>query len=69
METTVITIFIGALSTVIIGLVQGLEDLKISGRVETIQTRALLRSEKISGDLKRLVVTKTPVRNHQLTLV
>ena len=40
-------------------------------RVEIIQTTVLLRSTGIlrsPGDLKRLV-TQTPVRNHQLTLV
>ena len=35
-------IVIGALGTVTKGLVQGLKDLEITGRVETIQTTALL---------------------------
>ena len=47
MKVTVIPIVIGALGTVTKGLVQGLEDLEIRGRVETIQTTALLRSAKI----------------------
>ena len=47
MKVTVISIVIGALGTVIKGLVQGLEDLEITGRVETIQTAALLRSARI----------------------
>ena len=49
------------LDTVIKGLVQGLEDLKITGQVETVQTTALLRSTRIlrsvlvtSGDLLSL---------------
>ena len=45
MKVTVIQIAIGALGT--IGLVQGLEDLKIRGRAETIQAIALLRSARI----------------------
>ena len=43
MKVTVIPIVIGALGTVTNGLVQGLEDLETSGRVETIQTTPLLR--------------------------
>ena len=42
MKVMIIPILIGAL-----GLVQGLEDLEIRGRVETIQTTALFRSAKI----------------------
>ena len=51
----VITILIGALGTITKGLVQWLEDLEIKGRVETIQTMALLRSARI---LKRDQETK-----------
>ena len=47
MKVSVLSIIIGALGTVTKGLVQGLEDLEISGRVETIQTTALLRSVRI----------------------
>ena len=39
----VIAIVIGVLGTVTKGFVQGLEDLEIRGRVETIQTKALSR--------------------------
>ena len=38
---------IGALGTVTKGLVEGLEDLEIRGRVGTIQTTALLRLSRI----------------------
>ncbi len=48
----IITIII--YSTVTKGLVQGLEDLEIRGRVETIQTTALLRSARI---LRRVLET------------
>ena len=48
MRVTVIPIEIGALGTVIKRLLQGLEDLEICGRAETIRTTSLLRSVKIS---------------------
>ena len=47
MKVTVIPIVISALGTVAKGLVQGLEDLKIRVRVETIQSIVLLRSAGI----------------------
>ena len=46
MKVTIIPIIIGALGTVTKGLVQGQEDLEITGRVETVQTTALLRSAR-----------------------
>ena len=54
MKVTIIPIVIGALGTVTEGLVQRLEDLEIKGRVETIQTTAILRSARI---LRRVLVT------------
>ena len=54
MKVTVIPIVIGALSTVTKGLVQGLEDLEIRGRVESIQNTALLRIARI---LRRVLET------------
>ena len=42
-----IPIIIGALGTVTKGLVQGLEDLEITGQLETIQATALLRTARI----------------------
>ena len=44
MKLTVIPIVINAFGTVTKGLVKGLEDLEIRGRVETIQSTASLRS-------------------------
>ena len=44
MNVTVIPTVVGTLGTGIKDLVKGLEDLEIRGRVETIQTTALLRS-------------------------
>ena len=44
---TIISIVIGALDTVTKELVERLEDLEITGRVQTIKTAALLRSARI----------------------
>ena len=49
MKVTFILIVFGALGTVTKGLIKGLEELEIRGRVETIQTTALLRSARILG--------------------
>ena len=46
-KVTIIPIVIGALGTVTKGLIQGLGDLKITGRVETIQSTTLLRTARI----------------------
>ena len=48
LNVTVIPIVISALRTISRGLLQGLEDLDIRGRAETIQTTALLRSANIT---------------------
>ena len=47
MKETVIPIVTSALGTVTKGLVQGLEDLKIRRRVDTIASTALLRLARI----------------------
>ena len=49
MKVTIEPIVIGALSTVTKGLLKGLEDLEVGGRVETIQTTALLKTARILG--------------------
>ena len=46
MKVTIMPIVIGALNTVTKGLLRGLEDLEVSGWVETIQTTALLRTAR-----------------------
>ena len=70
---TIISIVIGDFGTVSKGLLKGLEDLEVGGRVETIETTALLKmariNEKSTGDLRRLIVTQSPVKDHQLTLM
>ena len=76
MKVTIIPIVIGAFGTVTKWLLKGWEDLEVGGRVETKQTTALLRTARILrrvqetwGYLRRLVVTQTPVKDHQLTLM
>ena len=73
MKVTIIPIVIGAFDTVTKGLLKGLEDLvcwRTSGDypnysiVENVQN-----TEKSPGDLRRLAVTQTPVKDHQLTLM
>ena len=54
MQMTIKPIVIGAFGTVTKGLQMGLEDLEVGGRVETIQTTALLRTARI---LKRVLET------------
>ena len=54
MEVTIIPIVISAFGTVIKGLLKGLEDLEVGGRVETIQTTALLKTARI---LRRILET------------
>ena len=47
MQVTIIPIVIGAFGTVTKGLLKGLEDFEVGGRVETIQTTTLLRTARI----------------------
>ena len=54
MKVTIIPIVISAFGTVAKGLLKGLEDLKVGGWVETIQTTALLRTARI---LRRILET------------
>ena len=54
MKVTIVPIVIGALDTITKGLLKGLEDLEVGGRVETIQTTALLRTARI---LRRVLET------------
>ena len=53
-KMTIIPIVIGAFGTVTKGLLKRLEDLEVDGRVETIQTTALLRTARI---LRRVLET------------
>ena len=53
-KVTIIPIVTGAFGTVTKRLIKGLEDLEVGGRVETIQTTALLRTATI---LRRVLET------------
>ena len=54
MKVTIVPIVIDALGTITKGLLKGLEDLEVGGRVETIQTTVLLRTARI---LRRVLET------------
>ena len=54
MKVTIVPIVIGAFNTITKGLLKGLEDLEVGGRVETIQMTALLRTARI---LRRVLET------------
>ena len=54
MKVRIIPIVIGVFRTVSKGLLKEMEDLEVEGRVETIQTTALLRTARI---LRRLLET------------
>ena len=53
MKLTVIPIVISAFGTVTKGLLKRLEDLEVGGRVETIQTTALLRTARILRSVRK----------------
>ena len=63
MKVTIIPIVIGALGTVTKGLLKGLDDLEFGGRVETIQSIALLRTARI---LRRVLETWGDLLSHKL---
>ena len=54
MKVTIIPIVSGAFGTVTKGLLKGQEDLEVGGRVETVQTTALLKMVRI---LRRVLET------------
>ena len=54
MKVTIIPIVIGSFGMVTKGLLKGLEDLEVGGRVETIQTTALMKTARL---LRRVLET------------
>ena len=54
MKVTIVPIVIGELDTITKGLLKGLENLDVGGRVETMQTTALLRTAR---NLRRVLET------------
>ena len=59
----IIIVVVGSLGTVPKNMEKNLKELKIRGRIETIQTTVLQKSARIPGDLRRLAVTQTPVKD------
>ena len=61
------------MAVMLTGLVLGLGDYEIRGRVETLQTTVLFKSVRIMGrvpgDGRRLAVAQTLVKKHQVTMV
>ena len=68
-----ISMVIFALATDPKSLIKQLEDSEMEGRTENIPTTSIvqisLNTEKGPEDLRRLVVTGTPKKVHQLTLL
>ena len=71
MRVKMIIIVIGLLRTVTKGLIKWVKELEIRRWIETIQTFIEIgqNTEKSPGELRRLVVTQTPVKDHQLKLM
>ena len=71
MKVIIILTVIGAFGVVAKGLLKKLEDLEVGGRVETIYSiiENGQNTEKSPEDLRRLAVTQTPVKDHQLKLM
>ena len=73
LKVTIIPIVIGAFSTVNKGLLKGLDDLDVGGRVETIPMTALLKTLRILRRVLRtwgdLLSLKLQGKKHQLMLM
>ena len=72
MKVTIVPIVIGALGTITKGLLKGMEDLEVGGRVDYPNDGIVKNGqnpETSPGNLRRLAVTQTPVKNYQLTLM
>ena len=69
MKVTIIPIVIGALSTVTKGLLKGLGNKRTSGDHINYCIIENQNTGKSPGDLRRLAVTQTPVKNYQFTLM
>ena len=73
MKVTIVPIVIDSLGTVTKGLLKGLEDLEVSRSGGDYPNGSIAEdgqnTETSPGDLRRLAVTQTPVKNHQLILI
>ena len=68
MKVIIIPFLTGAFGTVTKGLLKNLGDLELDGGVDTLQTKALLRTARIQSRVLE-TCTQTPVKNNQLTLM
>ena len=70
MKVKIIQIVTDGFGTVTKRFLKGLEDLELRGRVEPDQIiENGQNTEGGAGHLRRLAVTQTPVKDHQLTLM
>ena len=73
MQVIIIPIVIGAFGTVTKGLLKGLEDLEVAGRVGDHPNDSIVENcqntKKSPGYLRRLTVTQTSGKNHRLSLM
>ena len=69
MKVTIIPIVIGAFGTVTKGLLKGLEDFEVGDHPNNSIIENGQNTEKSPGDLRRIAVTQSPVKDHQLTLM
>ena len=73
MKVTVMPIVVGALGTIPIGFAKGTRRLGNLWTSRDHSSYSIIKigqnTKKSPGDLRRLDVTQTPVRNHQLTIV
>ena len=69
MKVTIILIMIGAFGTVTKGLLKGLEDLEVGDHPNNSIIENSQNTEKSPGDLRRLAITQSLVKYHQLTLM
>ena len=69
MHGTIRPIIIGAVGTVTKRLLKGLEDLGVGDHLNYYIIENGQNTEKSAGDLRRLAVTQTPMKKHQLTLM
>ena len=64
---TIIQIGIDAFVTVTKGLLKGQEDLELGDHPNNCIIENGQNTEKSPGDMRRLAVTQSPVKDHQLT--
>ena len=69
MKVTNVPIVIGAFGTLTKGLLKGLDDLEVGDHPNYSIIENGQNTEKSPGDLRRLAVTQTPVKNHRLKLM